>query len=81
MVVIRLSRRGSKNRPFFGVMVQDCRMPRDGRFIEQVGTYDPKPKQAVVDLKLERIEYWKSVGAQLSTSVHSLLKSFKASKG
>lgn len=77
MVIVRLSRRGSKNRPIFGVMVQDHRMPRDGRFIEQVGTYDPRSKQGIASLKLDRIAYWESVGAKLSNSVNSLIKRFK----
>ena len=78
MVVIRLSRRGSKKRPFYGVMVADSRKPRDGRFIEQVGTYDPRSEAASINLKLDRIDHWKGNGAQLSETVAGLVKRFRA---
>lgn len=78
MVVIRLSRRGAKNRPFYSVMVADHRMARDGRFIEQVGTYDPRAEKAPINLKLERIEHWQSVGAKPSETVQDLIKRFRA---
>lgn len=78
MVVIRLSRRGSINRPFYGVMVADSRMPRDGRFIEQVGTYDPRAEKAPINLKLDRIEHWQKTGARLSETVSDLVKRFRA---
>lgn len=78
MVVIRLSRRGAKNRPFYGVMVADHRMPRDGRFLEQVGTYDPRTEKAPINLKLDRIEHWQKLGAQPSETVGHLIKRFRA---
>lgn len=78
MVVIRLSRRGSTNRPFYGVMVADKRMPRDGRFIEQVGTYDPRADKAPINLKLDRIAHWTGKGAQMSETVSDIVKRFKA---
>lgn len=78
MVVIRLSRRGAKNRPFYSVMVADHRMPRDGRFIEEVGTYDPRADQAPINLKLDRIEHWQSKGAKPSETVAQLIKRFRA---
>jgi small subunit ribosomal protein S16 len=78
MVVIRLSRRGAKNRPFYSVMVADHRMPRDGRFIEQVGTYDPRAEKAPINLKLDRIEHWQNVGAKPSETVMDLIKKFRA---
>ena len=78
MVVIRLSRRGAKNRPFYGVMVADRRMPRDGRFIEQVGTYDPRTEKAPINLKLDRIEHWQKLGTQPSQTVGDLIKRFRA---
>ncbi|MEI6805743.1 MAG: 30S ribosomal protein S16 [Myxococcaceae bacterium] len=78
MVVIRLTRRGAKNRPFYGVMVADRRMPRDGRFLEQVGTYDPRADKAPINLKLDRIEHWQKNGAQASETVSHLIKRFRA---
>ena len=78
MVVIRLSRGGSKNRPFYHVVVADHRMPRDGRFIERVGTFDPRKNDAQVNLKLDRIEHWQSVGAKPSETVGQLIKKFRA---
>ena len=78
MVVIRLTRRGAKNRPFYGVMVADRRMPRDGRFLEQVGTYDPRAEKAPINLKLDRIEHWQKHGAQASETVSDLIKRFRA---
>lgn len=78
MVVIRLTRRGSKNRPFYSVVVADRRMSRDGRFIEQVGTYDPRADTAPINLKLDRIDHWKTVGAQPSETVSDLIKRFRA---
>jgi small subunit ribosomal protein S16 len=68
MVVIRLSRRGAKNRPFYGVMVADHRMPRDGRFIEQVGYYDPRADKAPISLKMDRIRPLKPLATLLSVS-------------
>lgn len=76
MVVIRLSRHGAKKKPFFRIVVTDSRMPRDGRYIEKVGTYDPKKTKKTV-IKIERIEYWISVGAKTSDTVNSLIKKQK----
>lgn len=78
MVVIRLTRRGAKNRPFYGVVVADRRMPRDGRFLEQVGTFDPRTDKAPINLKLDRIEHWVKTGAQPSETVANLIKKFTA---
>jgi small subunit ribosomal protein S16 len=75
-VVIRLSRAGAKKRPFYRLVVADSRYPRDGRFIERVGTYDPKkPKDSPerVKLELERIQYWLSKGAQPSDRIARFL--------
>ena len=74
MVVIRLARGGAKKRPFYRVVVADRRFPRDGRYIEQVGTYDPRTTQTQVSLKLERVDHWLKVGAQPSDTVRSLIK-------
>jgi small subunit ribosomal protein S16 len=76
-VVIRLRREGALNRPYFKVVVADKRSPRDGKFIEIVGTYDPKKRGMNSTLKLERIEYWISKGAQPSDTVRSLIKKNK----
>jgi small subunit ribosomal protein S16 len=75
-VVIRLSRAGAKKRPFYRLVVADSRFPRDGRFIERVGTYDPKkPKDSPerVTLELERIKHWLSKGAQPSDRIKRFL--------
>lgn len=76
MVVIRLSRGGSKNRPFYNVVVADSRCRRDGRFIERVGFYNPvaNEKDEALRLNQERINYWTGTGAQLSDTVARLVK-------
>jgi small subunit ribosomal protein S16 len=79
MVKIRLKRMGRKNRAFFRICAFDSREERDGRSIEQLGTYDPREKDESkkVVLKRERIEYWLSVGAQPTETVASILKNNK----
>ena len=76
MVVIRLSRSGSKNRPYFNVVVADSKKPRDGRFIERVGFYNPMANVGAETLRLqtERIEYWQSHGALLSQTMTRIVK-------
>ena len=76
MVVIRLARGGSKNRPFYNVVVADSRCRRDGRFIERVGFYNPVATENTEGLRLnqERINYWTGTGAQLSDTVARLVK-------
>lgn len=76
MVVIRLSRGGSKNRPFYNVVVTDSRNRRDGRFIERVGFYNPVAVEGTESLRLnlDRLNYWTSVGAQVSDRVATLVK-------
>ncbi len=76
MVVIRLSRGGSKARPFFNIVVADKRVRRDGSFIERLGFYNPTAKGAAEGLRIaeDRLAYWKSVGAQASTTVERLIK-------
>src|SRR6266566_5787178 len=76
-VVIRLRREGALNRPYFKVVVADKRSPRDGKFIEILGTYDPKKPGNNSTLKLERVEYWIRKGAQPSDTVRSLIKKNK----
>jgi small subunit ribosomal protein S16 len=73
-VSIRLRREGAKNRPYYKVVVADSRSPRDGKFIEIIGTYDPKKPGHNSTLKLDRAEYWMSKGAQASDTVRSLIK-------
>ena len=78
---IRLSRSGTKKRPYYRVVIAESRMPRDGRFIEKVGIYDPMlPHDSTERMKLdvERIQYWLSKGAQASDTVASFIK--KANK-
>ncbi len=73
-VKIRLKRGGTNNRTFWRIVVSDVKMPRDGRFIEEIGYYDPLPKVEKVVVKKERLEYWLSKGAKLSETLKPLLK-------
>ena len=75
MVVIRLSRGGSKGRPFFNIVVADKRVRRDGRFIERIGFYNPTAVEGEEGLRIvqDRMTYWKGVGAQASPTVERLL--------
>jgi len=73
-VKIRLARHGAKKRPFYRIVVADSESPRDGRFLENVGTYNPLIEPAEVTLKNERISYWIGQGAIPSDTVKSLLK-------
>ena len=76
MVVIRLSRGGSKGRPFFNIVVSDKRVRRDGRFIERLGFYNPiaKSNEESIRIAQDRVNYWKGVGAQASPTVERLLR-------
>ncbi len=76
-VSIRLRREGAKKRPYYKVVVADSRSPRDGKFIEIIGTYDPKKPAHNSTIKLDRAEYWISKGAQPSDTVRSLIKKNK----
>jgi small subunit ribosomal protein S16 len=76
-VSIRLRREGARNRPYYKVVVADSRSPRDGKFIEIIGTYDPKKPDNNSTLKLDRIDHWISQGAQPSDTVRSLIKKNK----
>ena len=77
MLMIRLSRFGKKKKPFYRVVVIDKRRPRNGRFVEIVGTYDPLKKPAEIKLEVERIQYWLGLGAQPSDTVRSFLHNQK----
>jgi len=76
-VKIRLARFGSKKRPFYRIVVSDSRSPRDGRFIEKVGTYDPLQDPPDVRVDEERLKFWLVRGAQLTDTVKSLLRKAK----
>ena len=71
---IRLARFGTKKVPFYRIVVADGDAPRDGRFIEQIGTYDPKMEKDKVKIKEDRIKYWLSQGAKPSVTVRNFLK-------
>ena len=78
MVKIRLKRQGAKKAPFYRVVVADSRSPRDGRNIEEIGTYDPMQSPAKIDIDLERAKYWIGCGAQPTDTVRGLLKAAAA---
>lgn len=73
-VSIRMSRHGAKKKPFYRIVVSDQRFARDGRYIEQVGTYDPRAKSEGVKLDLEKIASWIKKGAKPSQTVSELIK-------
>jgi small subunit ribosomal protein S16 len=73
-VKIRLTRKGKKKQPTYRVVVADSRAPRDGRYIEQIGRYDPRQEPSVVEIDTERAEYWLGQGAQPSDAVRKLLE-------
>lgn len=76
MVVIRLSRGGSKKRPFYNLVAADSRNRRDGRFIERIGFYNPMAPEGAESLRIamDRLTYWQQNGAQLSDTVARLVK-------
>jgi len=73
-VKIRLTRKGKKKKPFYRIVAADTRMPRDGRYIELLGTYNPLVQPAVVNLEKERILEWLKTGAQVSDTVGDILR-------
>ena len=73
MVKIRLRRMGSKKNPFYRIVVADSRYPRNGRFIEEIGTYNPNTQPSTIQIKSDRAQYWLGVGAQPSEPVFKLL--------
>ena len=77
MLMIRLARFGKKKMPSYRVVVTDKRRPRNGRFVEIVGTYNPLRKPAEIKLEVERIKYWLGCGAQPSDTVRSGLRTQK----
>lgn len=77
MVILRLARRGTKKRPFYHIVATDNASRRDGRFIEQIGTYDPHKPDTEALVQQDRFEYWVSVGAQLSERVSHIVRAKK----
>ena len=73
-VKIRLRRMGAKKNPFYRIVVADSRYPRDGRFIEEIGTYDPTKNPSVVNLDMEKANKWIATGAQPTDTVKKILK-------
>ena len=78
MVKIRLRRMGAKKAPFYRVVVADSHFARDGRFIEEIGTYDPLTEPATIKIDMERANYWIANGAQPTETVRGLLKKAEA---
>ena len=78
MVKIRLRRMGAKKAPYYRVVVADSRAPRDGRFIEELGTYDPRAETDKIKVNMERAKYWIANGAQPTDTVRGLLKKIEA---
>jgi len=76
-VVLRLSRAGTRKAPFYHVVATDSRKPRDGKYLEDVGIYDPTQRPERIELKTERIEHWLKVGARASQTVAAVLKRAK----
>jgi len=77
VLTIRLARIGKKKHPFYRVVVTEKTRPRNGRFVEIIGTYDPSKKPAAVKLDGERVQYWLGKGAQPSDTVRSLIRNPK----
>jgi len=78
MVKIRLRRMGAKKAPYYRIVVADSRSPRDGRFIEEIGTYDPAADSDKIKVDMERAKYWIANGAQPTDTVRGLLKKIEA---
>ena len=74
MVKIRLTRKGAKKQPFYRVIVADSRKPRDGVFLEIIGTYNPMTDPSEIKIDTERAKYWLGCGAQPTSTVKKLLK-------
>ena len=78
MVKIRLRRMGAKKAPFYRIVVADSRAPRDGRFIEELGTYNPSADSEKLKINMDRVQYWISNGAQPTDTVRGLMKKAEA---
>jgi small subunit ribosomal protein S16 len=79
MIIIRLSRTGNKKRPFYHIVLANKTSPRDGRYVERLGFFNPIATGNAVELKLnlKRVEYWIMNGAQVSNKMHYLIKKYK----
>jgi len=77
MVKIRLARFGSKKHPYYHIVVSDSESPRDGRFLEQIGTYDPNKPMSEVSLDAKRLEYWLGVGAKATETLKKIIRENK----
>jgi small subunit ribosomal protein S16 len=77
MVKLRLTRMGAKKKPFYRIVAADSRVQRDGRWIEQLGYYDPMKTPSLVKLDLERVDHWISVGAQPTDTVKRLIEGLR----
>jgi small subunit ribosomal protein S16 len=77
-VCLRLTRMGAKKKPFYRIVAADNRMPRDGRYLEKVGHYDPMTEPPVIKVDLDRVDYWIGVGAQPSDTVSQLIAKARA---
>ncbi|SMF34132.1 30S ribosomal protein S16 [Pseudobacteriovorax antillogorgiicola] len=73
-LTLRLQRHGSTHRPFYHIVATDSRRPRDGRFIEKLGYYDPNHKPSIMEVKADRVQYWYSHGAVVTDAVKTILK-------
>ena len=81
MVRLRLTRMGRKKQPFYRIVAADSRAPRDGRFIESIGHYNPMTEPPELKLDLERVDYWVGVGASPSETVMGLIKRVRGDDG
>lgn len=79
-VRIRLARMGGKKKPFYRIVVADSECPRDGRFIDQIGYYDPKPNPVVLHLDAQKAEFWLNRGAKPTQIVNQLIKKARSSE-
>ena len=77
MVKIRLSRFGTRNSPYYHIVVADSEYPRDGRFLEKVGTYDPHKPISDAKVNMPRIDYWRGVGAKATDTVEKIIRENK----
>jgi small subunit ribosomal protein S16 len=80
-VRIRLARHGRKKRPFYKVVVANSESPRDGRFIESIGVYNPLPESAEVKINADRLQYWLQQGAKPTDTVRSLIRKYGVQTG
>ena len=76
-VTIRLQRKGSTHRPFYHLVACDQRKPRDGRFLEKLGYYDPNTDPSTIEIKADRAQHWYGLGAQLTNATTKLMKAKK----